>query len=416
MSYNLTPVRVASIEMSFRLQGRFFDRMFPGAITTLRDRAVLPSGARALDSQDGFFLRGQVLLPGSVAFFDPQSRLLITDRARLDSLPHILQDRFVPTEVLESRSHRARFFVADNGATFEFKGLTPRHFNLLKLNPNSNQPKGLFGSDYARNEHIGLDLIGGVSAGVNELGGWFGDLNGFSQLMRASAPGERFYPWMRMDDTISAIQLLAELEGKPLETFLFESHFRLGRQLRQFHQAGLTLCNPFRNGTAPNEPFFSSLHSGNVEPHGNLIDLEGMRSFSDAAEAFNYYTDNGTVLPKQLTPRFMERLSRHPFSFVCRVADLHRYLESRNNLERSLFKSTFSPSGRHRLFQRILSGMIHGYYREEMEKDATLAKDTDNFLDNMIKFMTDSRYTCLRFATLFRIFEEVEGQTRPELG
>ncbi len=404
---------LAAARWSTALHGKFFDRMFPTAPGEFREKAVRPFDTTLHESGMAFFKRGQELLPGSRAFFDPQRMVLITDAARHASLPESLKDGFIETEVLESRSHRARFFVAENGEAFEFKGLTPVDFDLSKLNPNSNQPRGLFESGHARREFDGLQLTGGVRSAVNELGEWFGDLKGFSQLLRAGRPGERFYPWMRMDESMSTLQLLARLEGKDLETFLYESHVRFGRQLRKLHDAGMTLCNPFRRGTAMDEPFYSSLHSGNVEPHGNLIDLEGMMGVNRSEEAFNGYIRQNPDSLRRVSRNLLEHVFKNPFSFTCRVADLHRYFESRNNLERSIFKQTFSPSGRHRLFMSILSGTIRGYYQAENLRDLELGDDTDKYLASILDFIKEREFNNLRFGILFRTIEEIEGQAKP---
>ncbi|MBU0671442.1 MAG: hypothetical protein KJ732_00270 [Candidatus Margulisbacteria bacterium] len=314
----------------------------------------------------------------------------------------------MPVLVLESRSHRARFWLDPEGRLLEFKGLTPYEFDVAKLNPNSGQPQGLFAAVPAMVEADSLKLLQGVDSELTELGEFFPDLEGYAQILRGSKEGERYFSWMRMDSGPETYELLAQLEGLPLETFLYESGQRFGQQLRRMHKAGRTLHNPFASAKEPKEPFFSTLHSGNVDPHGNIIDLEGLSNFEAAENGF-WAAVIGNNWGEQVPDKIMNQLlPRHPFEVFSRASDLQLFLGGR--YRRSLFSSPvferlFRASKRPELFSRVLAGALDGYYQL---KDSSQQEEIQQDLTRLIDSMKEKNWTEFPFQQTLNIVIGIE--------
>lgn len=192
---------------------------------------------------------------------------------------------------------------------------------------------------------------------------------------------------MRMDSTPQVYELLAKLEGLPLETFLYEAGQRFGQQLRRLHKAGRTLHDPFASSNEPKEPFFSTLHSGNVDPHGNIVDLEGLSSFDVAENCFwaALYRNNwGTNVPTEI---MNDQLSRYPFGVFSRASDLQLFLGGRDRrfpYMPSVFDCLFRAARRPELFKRVLAGVLDGYYQiEDRAQQAELKTDLARLIDHM---------------------------------
>lgn len=387
------------------VHGLFFDRLFPQAPKNLRTKALE-------HHQTAFFRRGdnEILQP-SLAFFNLEAGVLITEEERFEQLPLEAAETFSPVLVLESRSHRARFLVNKDGRTIEFKGLTPTRFDPNDLNPNSGQPQGLFVSTSAKAEVVGLDITGGVLSGAAELGDYFEDLEGYAQIYRAARPGQKYFSWMRMDVVFPVYELLAALEGKSAEEFLYESGRRFGEQLRQLHKKGATLHDPFPGEEKTNEPFFSTLHSGNVDPYGNIIDLEGARTFEIA---FEDMLANWERLEHSVPARTFNRMrdeinQRKSLERYSRASDLHVFLagrEGRNGssaFERIFWNGRLPGSPKN--FFELLSGILHGYYEVNGEKRQ---KNIDSELAKILERVERER-TLFSFQQTFNIMAGIES-------
>ena len=353
------------------------------------------------------FFREWSELEPSVAYIDPSQPFLITDEKRLESLPPENGGEFSPAIVLESRSHRARFWVDEEGRIMEFKGLTPSVYDEEKINPNSNQPRGLMTLEKARIEAEGINLIGALEARVVELGKYFGDMGKYAQLCRRAKAGGKYFPWARMDILPTSMQLLAELEGVDFETYLHQACVRFGRQLRGLHDAGRTLHTPFRVGT--DEPFFSSLHMGNVEIHGNIIDLEGMKDFREAEEAcleaFKADRKNWARIPKELLQQMKDR----PFRDFSRLSDLHIFIGGRGFGEGSFFRTFFVAGRDAERFTLGLSGIIEGYYGESVERGEIKGEIT-NVLSKVKNYLVEEKATLFPFQLTCDIFFGIEKE------
>ena len=390
---------------SHAIHRRYLSYLFPRAAKGLVDRALDTT------SREAFFMRGSAQLEPSIAFLDANRWLLITNRKRFGALPEEARKNIAPVEVVESRSHRAWFLVTKDGTVVEFKGLTPLDYDLNKLNPNSFQPEGLFEINHARNEVAGLQLAQGVGGAVLDFGEWFSDLKGYAQITRTSRPGERYFCWMRMDLPLSSYELLAQLEGVPIETFLHDAGKRFGEQLRKFHLAGKTQHDPFRGGLAEKDPFYSSLHSGNVDPYGNLIDLEAMRDFGVAENQFWYLVAIRRDVP--VSADEMELVLRHPYSLHCRAADLGRFIGGREeiierNREPSLFRILAHDARRPDLFQTFLFGFFKSYYASK--NDASFFEQINTELGKMAETLLARGIKMLPRTQTLRMLSDIEEE------
>jgi len=399
-------------------QAAVLDRLFPNADPALKEKALTLSGCH-------LFIRERLLQP-HLAFLNQTKSFLITDEARFESLRPELQVDFQPVLVLESRSHRARFWTSPEGRVIEFKGLTPQDFDETNINHNSGQPQGLLEVNPAQSEKAGLDIVGAVDCGVTELGEYFGDLVQYAQLYRrARDTGDRYFPWLRLDIKPAAMQVLAELEGVSFETFLQASCRRFGEQLKTLHRAGRTLHAPFSQPGSRPEPFFSFLHSGNVEIHGNIIDLEGTRSFAGAERDFREHLKEGEKR-KLVGEKYLAGIENgEDFEIFCRLADLHRFISGNQYtavVETSLFGSLYVLGGSPDNFNLALSGVIRGYYADsgaEAAVEKFIEKDlipylTRNHLDYQARKTTLNPY--FPFGITHQVFSYLENDVIPAAG
>ncbi|MFH1683602.1 MAG: hypothetical protein ABIA67_01835, partial [Candidatus Margulisiibacteriota bacterium] len=267
-----------------------------------------------------------------------------------------------------------------------------------KKNINSDQPRDMFVADAARNEVEGLKIAGALECGITELGRYFGDLEGFAQIYRASRPEWKYFSWMRMDAPLSTYEMLAELEGKPVERFLYEAGVRFGWQLRRLHEEKMTLLSPFRNGTAKDEAEFSSLHSANVDPFGTIVDFEGKMRFDEAEDAFGR---QGGVVPKEIKDQ--------PFSFFCRASDLLRFVGGRTNQkfgpETHLFRRLARDTGAPDNFFRVVAGVFEGYYKMD---DKAARSEFRSELQKLVGEIDDAKRTFFSFRQMLRVLTEIE--------
>ena len=378
--YRLGRLRQQLNKGTEHIHGLFFDRLFPGASPNLRHAALVPANT-------ALFQRGSETLKPSINYLDVSRSFLITSERRYQQLGRKEAKRFMPVLVLESRSQRARFWLDSKSRLLEFKGLTPYEFDVNRINPNSGQPQGLFSACPAMVEADGLKLMQALDTELTELGEFFPDLDDYSQILRCARDGERYYSWMRMDSPPRVYELLAQLEGLPLETFLYEAGQRFGLQLRRLHKAGRTLHDPFASSNEPKEPFFSTLHSGNVDPHGNIVDLEGLSNFDVAESRFwaALLSNNwGKYVPTEI---MNDKLSRYPFDVFSRASDLQLFLGGRDGrfpYMPSVFDCLFRAARRPELFERVLAGVLDGYYQiEDPAQQAELKADLIRLIDNM---------------------------------
>lgn len=367
----------------------YFDRLFPQASSDLKKKALGPYE---------HLFHTELFLKPSLAFLHREKLFLITDEARFNSLNPEQQSGFEPVMVLESRSRRARFWVSPEGQIVEFKGLTPHKFNPLNLNHNSGQPNGLLELNPAYCEKAGLDIIGQIDSGVYELGEYFADLGPYAQLFRRAGPQTKYLPWLRMDLSPTLMQILAQLENLPFETFLYQSCARFGAQLRRFHDAGKTLHSPFQEPGGFPEPFFSSLHSGNVEIHGNIIDLEGMVDFAEAERS--YKESLARQDRSRLDPRgyigekiLAEAETTDDFGFFCRLSDLHRLIRGNSHqlIRESSLAGNLFASDAHSPYNFILAltGVIRGYYHRPAKEKNKMGEIDAYLNEKVVPFLQD---------------------------
>lgn len=298
-----------------------------------------------------------------LGLYNGEQKLLLTNEEVAAALPLEKLKGFSPAFVLKSHSDRARFGVTAEGRVVEFKGTTPIEFYPDKTNPNSGDPEGLLSLEAAKNEARGLTLIGELETQVVDLGEFFTAYKGFAQLYRAGKAGNRYFPWLRLDSPLTVTQLLAELEEKPLEQFLFDSGERSGRQLKKLHDTGYTLHNPWREGEilgrrARAPLTFSSLHPANVEIHGNIVDTEGMRTFEAAKELFwRRLSEDPKVDLDPDEKKDYETGKKSP-AYFSRLCDIQRLIGGAHKLDRSLLGVLGEQQ-----FLSLLSGLLKGYYR-----------------------------------------------------
>lgn len=338
----------ANIERSVRR--RALKTLFPKAGAALLEKALTYQQA-ILGDNAGY----------SLGMYNPATKTLFTDEKTAYKLPAAELHQYSAVFAIQSHSKRAMYIVEKNGKVSEFKGKTPLQFNPEKRNPNSGDPEGLLSLTAARNEAKGLNVIGELETGVVDLGAISPSFDGYAQLYRSGKDGFRYYPWLRLDSRPSVTGTLAELEGKTIEQFLHESGERLGRQLRKLHNAGYTLHNPWREGAIGKEVvrkpiWYSSLHSANVEIHGNLIDPEGMRTFEEAERLF---WQRLAAEPTALTPKERSSFESGKISvgYYSRLCDIQRFFGGTHRLEKSM-AGVLGRDG----FVALLRGFLAGYY------------------------------------------------------
>ncbi|MFA6417717.1 MAG: hypothetical protein WCW67_01080 [Candidatus Margulisiibacteriota bacterium] len=296
----------------------------------------------------------------SLGMYNPATKTLFTDEKVAFGLPAEKLRQFSTVFAIQSHSNRAMYIVEKDGKVSEFKGKAPFQFYPGKRNLNSGDPEGLLSLAAARNEVKGLSLIGELEAEAVDLGALFPAYDGYAQLYRSGKEG-KYYPWLRLDSRPGVTRTLAELEGKTLAQFLHESGERLGRQLRKLHKAGYTLHNPWREGTVGRETvrkplWYSSLHSANVEIHGNLIDPEGMRTFAEAEQTFwrRLAAEPTAISAKERSCFEAGKVSVHYYSRLC---DIQRFFGGTHRLEKSIAGVLGKDS-----FIALLKGFLAGYY------------------------------------------------------
>ncbi|MBU0629923.1 MAG: hypothetical protein KKC80_03275 [Candidatus Margulisbacteria bacterium] len=298
----------------------------------------------------------------SPCLFSHEKKVLLTSIKWENRLSKEAWFSFAPKMAIQSHSRRAMWIIALDGKVIEFKGKTPLQFDLGKLNPNSGDPEGLLSLSAARNEAVGLRLIGEVECGVTNLFEYSSMYDGYAQLFRTVTNGSRYFPWLRIDSPVPVTAFLAELEAVSTERFLYESGERLGRQLKKLHEAGYTLHNPMRVGVVAGQTFrkpiwYSSLHSANVEIHGHLIDTEGMRTFEEAEALFWRRVHEDPKAIENIRERAMFESGVVPVPYYSRLCDFQRFLGGADRLE----KSIAGVLGKD-LFIGLFSGLINGYY------------------------------------------------------
>jgi hypothetical protein len=368
----------------------------------------------------GFFLREFSYLKISMAWLSPEISILITEEERAAKFKE-KGGEVIPIEVLESRSERARVcLVEEEGKieVLEFKGLTPQKVNHKRLHPNSGQPWGMFESEPAQREKYGLGLAEGLEAKVIELGEYFGDLTGFAQLLRKAKFG-KFLPWLRMDAQPTIYQILAELEEVPFETFLCQSGERMGKELRKVHEKGQTLHKPFCDEL---DPFYSSLHSGNVEIHGHVLDLEDLNEIEEVEK--NFWQGLGDFCRRPGSERIVKKdplggwrilgvdlkIEQNPFSLISRSSDLQRFLGG------ITFQIRKEPSffciwrGQSENYANFLTSFFFGYYPEIREQRKE--EEVKAYLKEVVKVLEERKKEYWLFPYTYQIMEEVEEELR----
>jgi hypothetical protein len=380
----------------------YLDRLFPHGPEGLKQKSLTLAFYAV-------FLRASEELSPSVAYYDPRTCFLITDKKRLKDLPERTASKFFPVIVLESRSHRARFWVDERGKVIEFKGLTPKKYDEDRVNINSGQPEGLLALSAAQAEGQGLKVIGELDSKVTRLVRYFPDMKNYAQLVRRGKNGGRYLPWLRMDIPRTVMEAVAGLQGIPLEQYLYESGERLGRQLRSFHQSGKTLHAPYPEATKHIEPFFSSMHSGNVVVGGHLIDLEGAMTFAEARSEFVSRAEADEKNFRAIPRPVLKAMKKRRFSFFSRMSDLQRLIGGRASGESSLFGSLYYKERRKNvdLFMRVLAGIIDGYY-----VGATGDKKTSRELASLKKSILKESPHRWSFLLTCRLFSTIEDRLR----
>ena len=304
-----------------------------------------------------------------IALYNPAKKILLTSEKMEELLTREERLSYFPKMAIQSHSRRAMWIIAADGKVIEFKGKTPPQFNQDKRNPNSGDPEGLLSYAAARKEAEGLRMIGAIESGATNLADLFPVYEGYGQLYRAETSNARYFPWLRIDSPVEVTRFLAELEGISIERFLFESGERLGRQLRKLHDAGYTLHNPLREGivggTNIRKPiWYSSLHSANVEIHGNLIDTEGMRTFEEAETLFWRRVNDEPGALQSDRERALFESGVVPLPYYSRLCDFQRFLGGVDRLEKSI-AGVFGKA----LFLRMFLGLMEGYYPGRINGD-----------------------------------------------
>ena len=386
------------------VQRIYLDQLFPHGPQNLKERALTYVDQAIL-------IREWQPYQPSLAYLNLERKFLVTDEKRFQTLPPEKVRDFVPVLVLESRSHRARFWVDEEGRAIEFKGLTPSEFNKDRINPNSGQPEGLFDLECARAEVRGINLIGELESGLTDLGEYFADLGGYAQIYRTGMDGNPYVPFARLDLPQSYMQTLADLEGVPLERYFYEAALRFGLQLRKLHDAGQTLHIPYPGCGLKPEPFFSVLHSGNVEVHGNIIDLEGMKDFRTAEKEALRALMTGQRNLAAIPPEIIEQMKQRPFEFFSRMSDLQRLIGGTWHAESSLFGTTCEKGKNGGLFVKALSAIILGYYGPRIERVSAKLENTYAKLRESLSRETDKDRE-FAFPNTFHLFSAIEDEIR----
>ncbi|MFC1540451.1 hypothetical protein ACFL4J_00250 [Candidatus Margulisiibacteriota bacterium] len=397
-----TRIQAHIIKGGEHIRRLYFRQLFPEATRVQINRAF--------DSKSLFFYRG---LSGysspSLAYLNPENNLLITSEARFKRLAPQQQERFSPVLVLESRSDRAKVWISETGQLIEFKGLTPESFDENRLHINSGQPHGLFETGAAKDEVEGLTIINGIGSGLTDLGSYFHDMIFYSQIFRAAKPRSRYLSWLRMDASPALFEQLADLEGKTVERFLFQSAERFGKQLRKLHKAGKTLHAPFASGADKKEFSFSTVHSGNVEIHGNIIDLEGMTTFEAAETAFWVSIMQNPSLREVLSRKELRDVEQRPFSFFSRASDLQLFWGGRDRQlgGMAVFDQLFRSNGKGEsdIFLRVMAGALKGYYQLS---NKALKKEVEPELRRVFEFLKNGQADFFRFGLTLDIVRAME--------
>lgn len=348
---------------------QIFHAIFPKAAgnANLFKRAVLDNG---LHCQNLFQANG-TFLPIYKGHLRNDGKFVITNPERMSEIKNA--DEFRPLYFLGSHSKRAWFNVSSDGTVSEFKGLTPVkgqfnntlcYYDLKKINNNSNQPYWLSDISCAGIEHETLKIIGSIETNVVSLGDYFKDLEGYAQLMRKGKPGNKYIPWHRMSSNMGIFELLSELEEVPLEKFLYNAGYKTGSQLKIMHSSGLTMHGPaYIKDEA--SLFYSSFHSGNVTPYGDIVDTEGATFFDDSKEMFYIMlSDNKCRKLIDLPADFNEIVERFSFNFVSRISDLNTLITGRGPLskESPLLDNFYFINNSLDKYKSLLSGILNGYY------------------------------------------------------
>jgi|GEM_PF-3307404 len=407
---------------SIPVHQRFLRRIFPRISEEMIKKTTEVFYRPVLEARKtGLFLRGDIPLKASGAWLNAKIPLLLTEEERFRKIAE-KSEEFAPIEVLESRSERARICLVEERekvAIWEFKGLTPKRVNPGRLHPSSGQPYWVFANGPAEKEKMGITLVGAIEARVIELGSYFEDLVGYAQLLRRAKPGEFFFPWLRMDIQPSIYQVLAELEEIPFETFLCQAGERMGQELGSLHRKRLTLHEPFLD---EEDPFFSSLHSGNVEVHGHLLDLEGLNKIEEAEEQFWWGVK---AYAQRLSARKIMgydplegwkvfgkvlKFEQNPFSLFSRSCDLQRFLGGTAiqwGMEPSFFRYWQNQPED---YLQFLSSFFLGYYPEIREQRKE--EEVKAYLKEVVKVLEERKKEYWLFPYTYQIMEEVEEELR----
>ncbi|OGC36374.1 hypothetical protein A2311_02415 [candidate division WOR-1 bacterium RIFOXYB2_FULL_48_7] len=356
-----------------------------------------------------FVKNGFHLLQPALSWLRSDLRVMVNSDARFAALPPALRQDYFPAITLESRSNRARFWVTADGRGIEYKGLTPTVVDFGRINENSNQVEGLMAEERAAIEYEGLTIINGLKCCVTPLGSLFGDLQGHAQLVRGAVAGELYLPWIRADKHVSSYELLAQLEGLSLEQFLWRGAQRFGEQARRLHQAGRTMASPFRAGSLPREPYYSSLHKGNVEIHGNIIDLEGMKTFAMVGDLLGQQASVPVFQGGRGHPATLAKLRGRTTAYYARLCDLQRFLGGRNGeiFETSAALNVFSFKESPLAFAQFLSGVFCGYYGQS---DATQQAIISNEFQELTTKMHRSGYYWLSIEQTINILDALDNE------
>lgn len=206
-------------------------------------------------------------------YFNPEKVMLLTDPLYWDKLPPEELERDVYTIAFPSQSERAMVLIWDDGSVSEFKGetLPPEYLRTAGIHDQSREPVGFLTRAEGEREAELINFVGALDSRWHLLGegeNCRGQVTQYGQLVRE---GRDFFPWIRLDRPFDHLLSLSQWEGVSLESYIGLMGRKLGAQLKKLHSN-----NYYNVGYRRGHGFkgiLSFCHIGNIEAHGNLLDL-----------------------------------------------------------------------------------------------------------------------------------------------
>lgn len=213
-------------------------------------------------------------------YFDPKKVLALTDESYWANLPaESLATDYLYTIAFPSQSDRALAIIWDDGSVSEFKGetLTKEELAMAYLHEQSLEPGGFLVADKGQREAEMLNFLGAISARFHLIGegqNCQGEPTQYGQLVREAS---NYLPWLRLDRSLADLASLANWGNKSLEELLSTAAKRSAQQLKKLHAANLFNIGFSSSRYFNFEGVCSYNHIGNIEAHGNIVDLGSVR-------------------------------------------------------------------------------------------------------------------------------------------